>query len=204
MKIDELDEFQGLTREMVDHYLTRTGWCNMPDPDIRLLKPQYAHVSLKMGLLVGVEGIASIEGRSVQALLREINPRMRKGLPSKAARIAHPLGLWLALPWQGTWLSVYGRNRVGAQVSIVVSFPLDDAYLPSADDGFGMWHPEGFSFPNQKPKKAHLWSFWPCDEHGNAAAFTLSEKHGDLWSFWPCDEHGNKVRWPTDADGKML
>ena len=23
-------------------------------------------------------------------------------------------------------------------------------------------------------------------------------------SFWPCDEHGNKVRWPTDADGKML
>ena len=23
-------------------------------------------------------------------------------------------------------------------------------------------------------------------------------------SFWPCDKHGNKVRWPTDADGKML
>ena len=23
-------------------------------------------------------------------------------------------------------------------------------------------------------------------------------------SFWPCDKHGNKVRWPTDAEGKML
>jgi len=41
MKIDDLDESQGMTREMVDHYLNRNGWCNMPDPDQRLLKPQY-------------------------------------------------------------------------------------------------------------------------------------------------------------------
>lgn len=161
MKIDELDEWQGLTREMVDHYLNRTGWCNMPDPDIRLLKPQYAHVSLKMGLSAAVERIASIEGRSVQALLREINPRMRKGMPSEAARDVHD-GFWLAVP---------DFACMGAHAPIVVTFD---------GDGFGVWHPEGFSFPNQKPKKAHLWSFWPCDEHGN------------------------KVRWPTDADGKML
>lgn len=155
MKIEELDEFQGLTAEMVRE------WLHNLDPSI---KPSASMAD-------DIAAVSELCGETPQALLREINPRMRKGLPSKAARIAHPLGLWLAMP---------DFDTVGAQVSIVVSFPLDDAYLPSADDGFGMWHPEGFSFPNQKPKKAHLWSFWPCDEHGN------------------------KVRWPTDAEGKML
>ena len=161
MKIDDLDESQGMTREMVDHYLNRNGWCNMPDPDQRLLKPQYAHVSFKMGLGAAIERIAAIVGSTPQAILREINPRMRKGMPSEAARDAHD-GFWLAIP---------DFACMGAHAPIVVTFD---------GDGFGIWHPEGFAFPNSKPKTAHFWHFWPCDEHGN------------------------KVRWPTDAAGKML
>ena len=161
MKIDDLDESQGMTREMVDHYLNRNGWCNMPDPDQRLLKPQYAHVSFKMGLGAAIERIAAIVGSTPQAILREINPRMRKGMPSEAARDAHD-GFWLAIP---------DFACMGAHAPIVVTFD---------GDGFGIWHPEGFAFPNSKPKTAHFWHFWPCDEHGN------------------------KVRWPTDAEGKML
>ena len=161
MKIDDLDESQGMTREMVDHYLNRNGWCNMPDPDQRLLKPQYAHVSFKMGLGAAIERIAAIVGSTPQAILREINPRMRKGMPSEAARDAHD-GFWLAIP---------DFACMGAHAPIVVTFD---------GDGFGIWHPEGFAFPNSKPKTAHFWHFWPCDKNGN------------------------KVRWPTDAEGKML
>ena len=94
MRIDDLDESQGLTREMVDHYLNRNGWCNMPDPDQRLLKPQYAHLSFKMGLGAAVERIAAIVGSTPQSILREINPRMRKGMPSDAAAKAHGDGGW--------------------------------------------------------------------------------------------------------------
>lgn len=94
MNITELDEWQGLTREMVDRYLDRAGWCHMPDPEQRLLKPQYVHVSFKMGLGAAVERITSITGSAPQALLRKINPRMRKGMPSEAARNAHD-GFWL-------------------------------------------------------------------------------------------------------------
>ena len=160
MKIDELDESQGLTRELVDHYLNRTGWCNMPDPDIRLLKPQYAHVSFKMGLSAAVERIASIEGRSVQSLLREINPRMRKGMPSRAALEAHGENDWVVF-----------RNVLHA-VRFVWTV-CDAVQMVSGFDVFRSDNPED--------------------------AAMIAE-----CSFWPCDEHGNKVRWPTDAAGKML
>ena len=85
MRIDEFDEYQGITREMVDSYLNHKGWCNLPDPEIRLLKPSYVQITFSMGLVRAVEQIAEIERRTVQALLREINPRMRKGRPSDKA-----------------------------------------------------------------------------------------------------------------------
>ena len=147
MKFDELDEWQGLTREMVDHYLNRTGWCKNAATDIRLLKPQYAHVSLKMGLSAAVERIASIEGRSVQALLREINPRMRKGMPSQAALAAHDH--WLVRDTETGEISLH-RAEGGNLYSVIhyrngTKNP-DSEALPD----FGTWM-----------------EFWPCDEHGN-------------------------------------
>lgn len=96
MNIMELDEAEGLTREMAEAYLNKAGWCNMLDPDIRLLKPSYVHLSFKMGLGAAVERLAYVEGRSPQSILREMNPRMRNGAPSAADLAAHA-GPWMAL-----------------------------------------------------------------------------------------------------------
>ena len=152
MKIDDLDESQGMTREMVDHYLNRNGWCDMPDPDQRLLKPQYAHVSFKMGLGAAIERIAAIVGSTPQAILREINPRMRKGWPSGNALANHDR--WIARKPYGDLIVCRWRPP----------------YMVNAAGG---------------------------------GDFALREQC-EHWEFWPCDEHGNKVRWPVDAEGKML
>ena len=171
MKIDDLDESQGMTREMVDHYLNRTGWCNMPDPDIRLLKPQYAHVSFKMGLSAAVERIASIEGRSVQSLLREINPRMRgPGYPSDAAAKAHGDGGWWVFQHLADADGSALCGRSGGELHMA------QMVMSSASGDVRFYWERGLMGE-------------PCDE-------------ACLW--WPCDKNGNKVRWPTDADGKML
>ena len=167
MQIDELDEFQGLTADMVREWLTQQkatfgdGHWTHPSGLYRYKDGAYGGLLWSMTLF---QMSADFDKHNLQALLREINPRMRKGMPSETARIAHPLGLWLAMP---------DFDCIGAKVSIVVSLPPDD-------DDFGMWHPEGFSFADTKPKRP------------------------DLWRFWPCDENGNKTRWPTDAEGNML
>ena len=156
MKIDELDEFQGLTREMVDRYLDRAGWCHMPDPEQRLLKPQYVHVSFKMGIGAAIERIASITGCAPQFLLREINTRMRKGMPSEAARKAsrHNGGMWIA-----------SRGELGKGGTIVfVCFDSD------SEDGLplAIWDGEEWDHWEVEPREIeNEWSFWPCDEHGN-------------------------------------
>ena len=162
MKIDELDESQGMTREMVDHYLNRNGWCNMPDPDQRLLKPQYAHVSFKMGLGAAIERIAAIVGSTPQALLREINPRWRKGFPSNAALAEHDEWL-IRAPW-------------GAEFVAHISYG-------GSDDGYMIMIP-------------------PDSESGDCGGIEESV-WGDCF-YWPCDGNANRVRWPVDAEGKML
>ena len=162
MWISEPDEWQGLTPDMAQRYLDSKGWCNMPDPEIRLLKPQYVKVSFKMGLSAAVERIACIEGRTVQALLREINPRMRKGMPSDAALAEHDEWI-VCTPFGATFI---------AEIS-----------YGGSDDGFSIMMP-------------------PINDHCDAEF--IAEKHWPECLFWPCDKHGNKVRWPTDAEGKML
>lgn len=139
MKIDDLDESQGMTREMVDHYLNRNGWCNMPDPDQRLLKPQYAHVSFKMGLGAAIERIAAIVGSTPQAILREINPRMRKGWPSGNALANHDR--WIARKPYGDLIVCRWRPP----------------YMVNAAGG------GDFALREQ----CEHWEFWPCDECGN-------------------------------------
>lgn len=175
MRIDELDEYQGLTAEMVRNYLAATGWhlkdwdyykdwhlaeCAGP-PCIAIYDSSHDgmyNLNPEHALLA----ISKHERRTSQSLLREINPRMRKGMPSEAAKDAHPGGLWLATP---------DFACIGAHVPVVVTFD---------GDGFGVWHPEGFALPDSKPKTAALWHFWPCDANGN------------------------KTRWPVDAEGNML
>lgn len=166
MRIDELDEFQGVTPQLVTGWLLANGWTQT--------KPRWWERG-EDGFLFDSEtfdqqwfwthALAAIyTSGNVQALLSKINPRMRKGMPSKAARDAHPLGLWLALP---------EFECIGAVVTIVVSLPPDD-------DDFAVWHPEGFAFSDTKPKRPEQWAFWPCDEHGNKVR-------------WPTDSQGNML-----------
>ena len=162
MTIEELDEWQGLTCESVSEWLRAQGF------DMRLGGLLHAG-----GYLVHWEPIASARQatedalhavvqyrkQSLQSLLREINPRMRKGMPSEAALEAHENGDWVVF-----------RNVLHAVRFVWTG---DAVQMVSGFDVFRSDNPED--------------------------AAMIAE-----CSFWPCDKHGNKVRWPTDADGKML
>ena len=162
MTIEELDEWQGLTCESVSEWLRAQGF------DMRLGGLLHAG-----GYLVHWEPIASARQatedalhavvqyrkQSLQSLLREINPRMRKGMPSRAALEAHENGDWVVF-----------RNVLHAVRFVWTG---DAVQMVSGFDVFRSDNPED--------------------------AAMIAE-----CSFWPCDKHGNKVRWPTDADGKML
>lgn len=87
----ELDEAQGLTAEMVEEYLTQKRWflrqidtgCYWVDPDGGESATMADGWWLWRASLL--ESVADVEGRSIQAVLREMNPRMRRGRPSLAA-----------------------------------------------------------------------------------------------------------------------
>jgi hypothetical protein len=152
MDISTLDEYQGIEAQMVRDWMTRKG-CYRQDGYWRHPRDKYSYTDGEYGGLLWEDTLFKLSVDfgfgSVQALLREINPRMRKGMPSEAAREAHPGGLWLATP---------DFACIGAHVPVVVTFD---------GDGFGVWHPEGFALPDSKPKTAALWHFWPCDANGN-------------------------------------
>ena len=145
MRIDEFDEYQGITREMVDSYLNHKGWCNLPDPEIRLLKPSYVQITFSMGLVRAVEQIAEIERRTVQALLREINPRMRKGRPSDKALDACPY--WLVRDIETGECELHNTSLVKSNVPSLRSTP-----------DFADW-----------------WEYWPCDANGNKVRWPTDE-----------------------------
>jgi len=164
MTIDELDESQGLTTEMVREWLTaqnatfRNGHWTHPNGKYRYKDGKYGGLLRSLTL----SQIAADFGKAnEQALLREINPRMRKGMPSRAALEAHREN--------GDW--VVFRNVLHA-----VRFVWTVCDAVQMVSGFEV-------FRSDNPEDAAM----------------IAE-----CSFWPCDEHGNKVRWPTDAEGKML
>ena len=168
MRIDELDEFQGLTVDMVRQWLTKHGWevreCGNGSTDAKKrFTDRVSVLGCDWDSCLGwlLTRVAAAERMSVQTLLREINPRMRKGMPSRAALEAHGEN--------GDW--VVFRNVLHA-VRFVWTV-CDAVQMVSGFDVFRSDNPED--------------------------AAMIAE-----CSFWPCDKHGNKVRWPTDADGKML
>ena len=151
MTIEELDEWQGLTCESVSEWLRAQGF------DMRLGGLLHAG-----GYLVHWEPIASARQatedalhavvqyrkQSLQSLLREINPRMRKGIPSRAALEAHGEN--------GDW--VVFRNVLHA-----VRFVWTVCDVVQMVSGFDV-------FRSDNPEDAAMiaeCSFWPCDKHGN-------------------------------------
>ena len=169
MKIDKLDEFQGLTVDMVREWLEIHGWevreCGNGSTDAkkrftdRVSVLRCAWDSCLGWLLTRV---AAAERMSVQALLREINPRWRKGFPSNAALAEHDEWL-IRAPW-------------GAEFVAHISYG-------GSDDGYMIMIP-------------------PDSESGDCGGIEESV-WGDCF-YWPCDGNANRVRWPVDAEGKML
>lgn len=107
-----------------------------------------------------VKDIALLEGRTVQSLLREINPRMRDGVPSKEARDAH----------QGEWIG--RRKRDGLTVVGKFSFASPCRGLDWPTIFWAQNSPDGQTFMATMDGEAERgegddWSFWPCDAHGN-------------------------------------
>ena len=147
MKIDKLDEFQGLTVDMVREWLEIHGWevreCGNGSTDAkkrftdRVSVLRCAWDSCLGWLLTRV---AAAERMSVQALLREINPRMREGVPSEAARQAHP----------GNWLVSGCLNQ-------------------SKEKHFEVWHSRNLHLASNYPYNpdGKRIECWPLDEHGS-------------------------------------
>jgi hypothetical protein len=94
-------------------------------------------------LALYVRDLANLEGRTVQSLLREINPRMRPGLPSDAAREAQA-GLWIV--------------QTGDLAMHVGGFGTKEERPAFLEDFHETWW---------FPEECANWRFWPCDAHGN-------------------------------------
>ena len=127
MRIDELDEYQGLEAQMVRDWLTSKG-CYRQDGPWWHPREQYHYTDGEYGGLLWEDTLFKLsvdfELASVQALLREINPRMRKGRPSQAALRAH----------RGLWLRSVGTESIATVLSrLIEEFP------SSRDDGSFFW-----------------------------------------------------------------
>ena len=165
MNTTELDEFQGLTAQMVREWLTKQKavFC-----DGRWTHPngKYRYTDREYGGLLWPPTLSQMavhfDKANEQALLREINPRMRKGMPSGAAIAAHEVS-------GGNWLA---QSAQKGGVLRVLNWSISDhrAKLNTLDT-------------TQKIPRDMVpdsWCFWPCDEHGNKVR-------------WPTDAEGNML-----------
>ena len=148
MRIDELDEFQGVTPQLVTAWLLTNGWTQT--------KPRWWERG-EDGFLFDSEtfdqqwfwthALAAIyTAGNVQGLLCQINPRMRKGMPSQAARDAH-MGAWV--------------GHMGGEFPLVtIGHWGDDGSFAA---GLMLWDARKVA---EAAEAKYPCAFWPCDEHG--------------------------------------
>ena len=150
MDILDLDEAQGLTAEIARAYLERTAWTIATLADIWPARWTKCGETVWVDaddLSITMRGLARVEQRSVQAILREINPRLRKGVPSEAAQAAHG-GRWIACRSDEYKHTTIVRILHGMGSRIVLQF---ESHQPN----------------HEISSELDLWSFWPCDSAGN-------------------------------------
>ena len=131
MRIHELEEYQGLEAQMVRDWLTSKG-CYRQDGPWRHPTEKYSYTDGEYGGLLWDNTLGMISAdfgfTTVQALLREINPRMRKGMPSQAALRAH----------RGLWLRSVGTESIATVLSrLIEEFPSsrdDESFFWPCDD----------------------------------------------------------------------
>ena len=131
MNILDLDEAQGLTPQMVREWLANLDPAIMPSACIS----------------DDIIAVSELCGETPQALLREINPRMRKGMPSEAARKA--CASWLVRDVETGEVELHRTEGTSLySASDYKSGTLKTEAVPLRN--FGTWM-----------------EFWPCDANGN-------------------------------------
>ena len=142
MRIDELDEFHGVTPRLVTDWLIANGW--------KQTKPGWWERG-EDGFLFDAQtfdqqcfwlhALAATYERTIQGMLSEINPRMRKGMPSQEALRAH----------RGLWLCSLGKENI----AIVLSRLLEE--FPSPRDAESFFWPCDDNYNKTR---------WPTDANG--------------------------------------
>lgn len=150
MRIDELDEFQGVTPQIVADWMTQNGWKQTKPnwwargEDELMFDPQTFDQ-----LWFWLKGLADVyESGNQLAMLRKINPRLRPW-PSKQAREEH----------RGPWLAVCvedGTACMGMFRPDTDWFKHTGEHVLVEDDGFAQ--------------------YWPCDAHGNKVRWPTDDK----------------------------
>ena len=141
MRIDELDEFQGVTPQLIAEWMTRNGWSRSKNNwwargEDGLMFDQQTFDQQWFWL----KGLADVytDGNQL-AMLRKINPRLHPW-PSKQVREAH----------RGPWLAIC----VGDGTACMGTFRPDIEWFAHSDDNI-LTEDDSFA------------QFWPCDNHGN-------------------------------------
>lgn len=165
MNIMDLDEAQGLTAEMVRLWLRCNGWMHAPESSRwRFAKTTaegdaFADRELDHDPLRVVVGAVAVvmgyKAHDVQALLRDINPRMRKGVPSGAAIASSEW--WVVRVPEDAGGDYYGDERTRPGIDVWHARFISQERRTLADDS-----PE--------------FSFWPCDENGNKVRWPVDDK----------------------------
>ncbi len=119
MRIDELDEFQGVTPQLVTDWLLAKGWTQKPTQPRWWIKGEDGFLFDEKTfdqVWFWAYALAAIYTKgNLQSLLCEINPRMRKGMPSQEALRAH----------RGLWLRSLGKENIAIVLSrLLEEFPL--------------------------------------------------------------------------------
>ena len=155
--MQNLDETHGLTSEQLASWLLRHGWEKQPQYAFQLGGPSVltGYQFCKQGSVIAtgsplhdaIAQLAELEKRNLQSILREINPRMRKGMPSEAARKA--CAFWLVRDAETGEVELHRTEGTSLySASDYKSGTLNTEAVPLRD--FGDWM-----------------EFWPCDDHGN-------------------------------------
>lgn len=155
MKVEDLDEFQGVTQQMVRAaaeargFIYRDTVLHYPSDKVALF---FATNPNLQGHVVAL--IAEHLKVSPQLFLREINPRLRKGRPSDEAIEAHHSN-------GGLWIAAHGVLGDGGSICLI-SFYFDHYREHRAP--FKVWDgDEWLDAIYLDDEDLSAWSFWPCD-----------------------------------------
>lgn len=151
----KLDEAQGISVDEIRMWLDRKGW-NTGIGRIyskRRNDGSFCYVSTTNELSSALSDMAGEEGMNLQGVLREINPRIRKGMPSQQSRDAH----------YGRWVASRTEEYTHTTIARFVGGGLGQMMLQFEDQRH-----------THEPTDWMLWSFWPCDENGNKVRWPVN------------------------------